>query len=171
MELQTIAKSKTIKMNNKNSKILHSIFFFLLISFCVSSCVQLSLEEKRNLTMIKVIDLIKINDTLALTKIIDTAYTYRVLGKESFFYSINKMHNKFANNQILNTISSNDINILNEPVGNSYEILLYTSENKSKFYRIIMRFIGNQYDKVYSFQSNYNNNSDILDAPPKSQFK
>ncbi len=157
-----------IIMMNKN---LNLVFLISFISFWFSGCSQPTLEEKRKLTILNVVDLIKKNDTTALFKIIDTAHVYKAFGKENYFNSINKIHKKFSSNQILDNINSENIKVLDEIAGTSYEILLYTSENKSKFYRIIMRFLGNEYITVYSFQSNYNNNSEMLEAPPNSHFK
>ena len=154
-------------MNYKNSKILHSIFFFLLISFWVTGCAQPSLEEKRKLTMIKVIDKIKTNDSLALFKIIDTSFTFQVIGKERFYLSVKLIHKSFANNQVLNTIRPSDIKVLNQSFGNSYEILLFTTEDRSKFHKITMIFMDNEFDKVISFKSQYINNSYQLEDLPK----
>ena len=146
------------------------VILLLCISFSVVSCGQPSLDKKRRVTMLKVINAIKVNDTITTAQLIDTAYCFKINSKENYYNSINKLFRKFSKGQVLNPIAENSFVLFEErSFGTTYKLILYTTGDKKKYYELMMEFTGNTFDKVYYFTSIFHNeNPEILVAPPSN---
>lgn len=142
------------------------LILFLCIGFSLVGCSQPSLDKKRIATMLKVINAIKVNDTITTGRLIDTAYCFKINSKENYYNSINKLFKKFSKNQVLTTVDENSFLLSEErSFGNTYKLILYTSTDKKKYYEIMMEFVGDTFDKVYYFNSYFHNKNPVILVP------
>jgi hypothetical protein len=142
------------------------LILLLCIGFSLVGCSQPSLDKKRRATMLKVINAIKVNDTIATGRLIDTAYCFKINSKENYYNSINKLFKKFLKNQILTTVDENNFVLSEErSFGKTYKLILYTAADKKKYYEILMEFIGGTFNKVYYFNSYFHNETPVILVP------
>ena len=152
--------------NSTKTKLLPILLFCFGISLL--SCSQSSLDLKRRNTMMSFIDAIKINDTLKISSLVDTAQFFKIYGKENYYYSIQKLNKKFSKNQILTSVNRDSFKVDDQKsFGTTYKLLLYTSADKKKYYDVSIRFFADSFDKINSFTSYFHNNNPepLIQAP------
>lgn len=155
-----------IKMINFYENKVILILMFCIVFSVVGCSHQPSLDKKRRATMLKVINAIKVNDTIATGRLIDTANCFEIGSKENYYNSISKLFKKFSKNQIFTSVNEN-VFVLSEErsFGTTYKLILYTAADKKKYYEIMMRFIGDTFDKVYYFNSYFHNKNPVILVP------
>lgn len=146
------------------------LILLLCIIFSAVGCGQISIDKQRRATMLKIVDAIKVNDTIIMSRLIDTANCFEIGSKENYYNSINKLYKRYSKNQIFTAVNENSFVLSEEKsFGTVYKLILYTTADKKKYYEIMMRFVGNTYDNVYYFNSIFHNeNPEILVAPPSN---
>ena len=119
--------------------------------------------------MLRVVNAIKIKDTLALARLIDTANCFEIGSRENYDNAINKLYKKFSKNQVFTLVNENSF-VLSDgrSFRTAYKLILYTSADKKKYYELMMDFVGNTFDKVYYFTSYFHNETPEILVPAPS---